>query len=201
MKITVATGSVKSFAPIATLTRPAWQRLNIATGAVMTSTRCYGDICVKIWCLLLAFTKRDCQQNLLHQILLPHTIVCQQECIVSERWIGWSRKLLDIFDQVIRLWVYKMVDGKYSWWGGTKVWVRLNWSSVATGTVSQLPIATECHTSNELGEVISARCYCDWARLAVSERSNGHGDAIGPLLLWPSSTSHRKIYDTNCKVS
>jgi hypothetical protein len=44
-----------------------------------------------------------------------------------------------------------------------------------------------------------AHCYCDQARLAVTEHSKGHGDRIGPLLLWPSST-HRKIYDINNKV-
>jgi hypothetical protein len=33
---------------------------------------------------------------------------------VSERRTGWSRKLLDIFDRVILLWIYKMVDMKYS---------------------------------------------------------------------------------------
>jgi hypothetical protein len=67
--------------------------------------------------------------------------------------------------------------------------------------VSQSPIATVTLSSNGLGEVISARCYYDWARLAVTERSNGCGDGIGPLLLWPSSTSHRKIYNINNKVS
>jgi hypothetical protein len=57
MKITVATGSVKSSTPVATVIGPAWQRLNIATGVVTASTRCYCDICVKIWCILLPFTK------------------------------------------------------------------------------------------------------------------------------------------------
>jgi hypothetical protein len=40
---------------------------------------------------------------------------------VSERRIGWSSKLLDIFKQVILLWVYKVVGMKYSRRGGTKV--------------------------------------------------------------------------------
>jgi hypothetical protein len=59
MKITVAMGSVKSSAPVATIIGLAWQRLNVAMGAVMASTRCYCDIYVKIWRLLLSFTKRD----------------------------------------------------------------------------------------------------------------------------------------------
>jgi hypothetical protein len=45
-----------------------------------------------------------------------------------------------------------------------------------------------------------ARCYCNRARLVATECSNGHGDRISSLLLWPSST-HRKIYDINNKVS
>jgi hypothetical protein len=40
---------------------------------------------------------------------------------VSERRTGWSSKLLDIFKRVILLWVYKVVDMKYSRQGGTKV--------------------------------------------------------------------------------
>jgi hypothetical protein len=80
-----------------------------------------------------SFTKRYCQQNLLHQILPSAAImcqwahmptcthVCQRICIANERRTGWSRKLLDIFDRVILLWVYKMVDVKYSRRGGTKV--------------------------------------------------------------------------------
>jgi hypothetical protein len=62
-------------------------------------------------------------------------------------------------------------------------------------------VATVTLSSNGLGEVISARCYYDLARLAASEHSNGRDDGIGPLLLWPSSTSHRRIYDINNKVS
>jgi hypothetical protein len=67
--------------------------------------------------------------------------------------------------------------------------------------VSQPLIATVTLNSNGLGEVIRARFYYDWARLALTERSNGRTDGIGPLLLWPSSTSHRKIYNINNKVS
>jgi hypothetical protein len=37
--------------------------------------------------------------------------------------------------------------------------------------------------SNGLGEVIHARCYCNRACLASTERSNGRGDNIDPLLL------------------
>jgi hypothetical protein len=40
--------------------------------------------------------------------------VYQQTCVVSERRTGWSTKLLDIFKQVILLWVYKVVNMKYS---------------------------------------------------------------------------------------
>jgi hypothetical protein len=93
----------------------------------------------------------------------------------------------------------------YSRRGGTEIWVRLNWSSVATGAVSQQFVATVTLSSNELGEVIRAHCYCDRARLAVTKRSNEHGDGIGPLLVWCSSTeqstSYRKIYEINNKVS
>jgi hypothetical protein len=52
--------------------------------------------------------------------------------------------------------------------------------------VSQLPIATMTLSSNGLNEVINTHCYCDQARLAATERSNGRGDGISPLLLWPS---------------
>jgi hypothetical protein len=77
--------------------------------------------------------------------------------------------------------------------GGTKLQNYV----IATVALS----SNENHSSNRLSEVIHARCYCDRARLAVTERSNVCGDGIGPLLLWPSSTSHRKIYDINNKVS
>jgi hypothetical protein len=40
---------------------------------------------------------------------------------MSERRTGWSSKLLDIFNQVILLWVYKVVNMKYTRQGGTKV--------------------------------------------------------------------------------
>jgi hypothetical protein len=77
MKIIVATGSVKSYMPVATMIGPAWQRLNVAKGVVMTSACCYCDICVKIWRILLHFTKIDCQQNLLHRILPSPALACQ----------------------------------------------------------------------------------------------------------------------------
>jgi hypothetical protein len=32
-------------------------------------------------------------------------------------------------------------------------------------------------------EVIRAHCYCDRARMAVTDHSNGRADGIGPLLL------------------
>jgi hypothetical protein len=41
----------------------------------------------------------------------------------------------------------------------------------------------ENHSSNRLDEVIRAHCYCDRARLAATERSNGHDDGIKLLLL------------------
>jgi hypothetical protein len=47
--------------------------------------------------------------------------------------------------------------------------------------------SNENHSSNRLGEVIRAHCYCDQARLVATERRNGRGDGINPLLLWPSS--------------
>jgi hypothetical protein len=71
----------------------------------------------------------------------------------------------------------------------------------SNGTVSQPPVATVTLCNNGLNEVNSARCYCDRACLAATERSNGRGDGIGPFLLWPSSTSHRNIYDMNNKAS
>jgi hypothetical protein len=118
---------------------------------------------------------------------------------VSERRTGWSSKLLDIFKQVILQWVYEVVDMNYRRRGGTKVLSAVEvilssngrangigplqlWHSVATGRCCQ-----------------HARCYYDRACLAVTEGSNRHGDHIGPLLLWPSST-HRNIYDMNNKV-
>jgi hypothetical protein len=76
MKIIVTTGSVKSSSPIATVIKPTWQQLNVAMGAVMTSTRCYCDICVKIRHLLLPFTTTDCQQNLLHRIFPLPALAC-----------------------------------------------------------------------------------------------------------------------------
>jgi hypothetical protein len=35
--------------------------------------------------------------------------------------IGWSSKLLEIFESVVLPWVYKVGDKKYSRQGGTKV--------------------------------------------------------------------------------
>jgi hypothetical protein len=97
--------------------------------------------------------------------------VCQRTCIVSERRTGWSRKLLDIYDRVILLWVYKMVDVKYSRRGGTKVWARLKWSSVAMGTVSQPPVATVTLSSNKsvksLAHVASV-IWPAWQRLNIA---------------------------------
>jgi hypothetical protein len=43
--------------------------------------------------------------------------------------------------------------------------------------------SSENHSSNGLGEVIRARCYCDRDRLAVTKRRNKHGDGINPLLM------------------
>jgi hypothetical protein len=48
IKITVATGVVKSSTPVAIVIGPAWQRLNIAMDGLTASARCYCDICVKI---------------------------------------------------------------------------------------------------------------------------------------------------------
>jgi hypothetical protein len=63
--------------------------------------------------------------------------------------------------------------------------------------VSQPPVATVTLNSNGLSEVINARYYYDQARLAATRRSNGRSDDIGSLLIWPSSTAHRKIYGIN----
>jgi hypothetical protein len=68
------------------------------------------------------------------------------------------------------------------------------------GAVSKPPIATATLSNNTQFEVICACCYCDRARLAATKHSNGCGDGIDLLLLWPSST-HRKIYDIKNKVS
>jgi hypothetical protein len=67
----------------------------------------------------------------------------------------------------------------------------------SNGCGESATVATMTLSSNELGEIISARCYCDRARLVAIECSNGRGDNISLLLQWPSSTSHRKIYDMN----
>jgi hypothetical protein len=171
----VATFMMKSSAPIATVIGPAWQWLNIVMGVVTASARCYYDICVKIWCvsLLLPLTKRDCQWNLLHRIFLPPATACQwahmyqRTRVASKRRTGWSSKLLDIFDQVILLWDYKMVDMKYSRWVGTKDWVWLKWSAVATGVVSELPVATVTLCSN--GLVPSARPLLLWSSPLASD--------------------------------
>jgi hypothetical protein len=56
IKITVATGVVKSSAPVAIVIGPAWQRLNIAMDGLTASARCYCDICVKINMVCLHFT-------------------------------------------------------------------------------------------------------------------------------------------------
>jgi hypothetical protein len=69
----------------------------------------------------------------------------------------WSSKLLDTFELVLLLWVYKVVDMKDSRRGGTKV----------------LSVVDVILSRNERDEVIRARCYCDQARLAATKRSNG----------------------------
>jgi hypothetical protein len=69
----------------------------------------------------------------------------------------WSSKLLDTFELVLLLWVYKVVDMKDSRRGGTKV----------------LSVVDVILSRNERDEVIRARCYCDRARLAATKRSNG----------------------------
>jgi hypothetical protein len=63
--------------------------------------------------------------------------------------------------------------------------------------------SNENYSSNGLGEVIHAYCYCDRARLATTECSNGHGDNIGPLLLCylcenmaPFTSLHKKRLST-----
>jgi hypothetical protein len=56
IKITVATGTVKSSAPVAVVIGSAWQRLNVAMGGLTASTCWYCDICVKINMVHLPFT-------------------------------------------------------------------------------------------------------------------------------------------------
>jgi hypothetical protein len=56
MKLTVATGAMKSSGPIAIVIGPTWQWLKVARGALTTSTRCYCDICVKFNMAHLPFT-------------------------------------------------------------------------------------------------------------------------------------------------
>jgi hypothetical protein len=56
MKITVATGVVKSSMPVATMIGPAWHRSNVVTGALMASTHCYCNICMKINMACFPFT-------------------------------------------------------------------------------------------------------------------------------------------------
>jgi hypothetical protein len=58
---------------------------------------------------------------------------------VSERRTGWGSKLLDIIKQVILLWVYKVVDMKYSRRGGTKV---LSVVDVILSSNSLMPLAS-----------------------------------------------------------
>jgi hypothetical protein len=55
----------------------------------------------------------------------------------------WSSKLLDTFELVILLWVYKVVDMKDSRHGGTKF----------------LSVVDVIFSSNERDEVICAHCY------------------------------------------
>jgi hypothetical protein len=61
----------------------------------------------------------------------------------------------------------------------------------------------ENHSSNGLGEVICACCYCDRACLAVTKCSNRRGDGIDPLILWylcenmaPFTSLHKKRLST-----
>jgi hypothetical protein len=84
------------------------------------------------------------------------------------------------------------------WWA----WVLVGELGLNIKTVPLLlrPISSnENHSSNGLDEVIRTRCYCDRAHLMVTERSNGRGDDINPLLLWylcenmtPFTSIHKK---------
>jgi hypothetical protein len=147
---TVATGAVKSSTPIATM---------IFVGNAQ---------CMQIWRISLC---TSLQKNIVNKIfsnrssfyLLPcasgHTCmhVYQQTHIASERRIGWSSKLLEIFEVVVLSWVYKQVGMKYSRGGGTKFWFHAGW------------------------------------QVEVKPSSNGCGDSICPLLLWPSSSLNRVL--------
>jgi hypothetical protein len=54
---------------------------------------------------------------------------------------------------------------------------------VPTATLRARASSDENHSSNGLGEVIHAHCYCDRAHFVVTELRNRHGDGIDPLLL------------------
>jgi hypothetical protein len=46
-------------------------------------------------------------------------------------------------------------------------------------------VATMISSSNGPDDVAHALCYCDWAPLSVTQRSNGCGEVICPLLYVP----------------
>jgi hypothetical protein len=130
----VATRGLTASAPVAIVIRLAWQRSNVATIRMTTSTLVATVVFVwkLIWRLSLSlpFTKKCCQQifstgSSFHSQPCASGQTCthvyQRTRVVSERRIRWSSKLLDIFEQVILLWVYKVVDMKYNRRGGTKV--------------------------------------------------------------------------------
>jgi hypothetical protein len=100
----------------------------------LTGSACrYCGISVKIYMVRLSFT--SLQKMIVNRIFSTISSFRPQPCasghtcahmyqrtrVVSKRRTGWSSKLLDILKQVILLWVYKVVDMKYSRWGGTKV--------------------------------------------------------------------------------
>jgi hypothetical protein len=98
--------------------------------------------------------------------------VYQRTRVASERRTGWSNKLLEIFKTVVLSWVYKLIDMKYSRWGGTKVWFharrhKLKWSSAAMGAVKSIALVATmiepaCQWLNVEMSVVttSAHCYC-----------------------------------------
>jgi hypothetical protein len=51
------------------------------------------------------------------------------------------------------------------------------------GDDATTPVAYEDNSSNDLDNMMHARCYCDRAHLSVTQHTNGHSEVIYPLLL------------------
>jgi hypothetical protein len=172
-----------------------WLRwCSVAMGVLMALTHCCCGICVKIDMAHLPFTSLNKKR-----LSTKSSPLDQWTHVVSERRIGWRSKGLDIFNQVILLWVYKVVDMKYGRWAGTEVFSAVEVVLSSNGHVDAISLLLLWHLVATSRCHQHARCYCDRAHLAATKRSNGYGERISPLQLWPSST-HRNIYDINNKV-